>query len=281
MSEAMPQFGTLHLIPVPISESGDASVLPGETCRAAQALRHFVVENARSARRALKELGHPGPLADLIITELPALSGNIAATEAAWADLLAPLAEGISIGLLSEAGCPGIADPGAGLVAWAQARAYPVIPHVGPSSVLLALMGSGLEGQRFSFHGYLPVDATERKAAIRKLEERSGRDRASQLLIETPYRNGAMCAALLEELQPESRLTIAVDLTGKQQSLLTRRVSAWRLAPPDLPRLPTVFAFQAVPAAVKVKPAAPARPAAGPHRPRPNRSGKAGRGPSS
>ena len=248
MSRIASPRGTLHLLPVPIVDGTALAILPARTCAAAQTLRHFVVENARSARRALKDMGHPGPLQDLDIIELPGGKGSQAVPATELAHWLAPLARGVSIGVMSESGCPGIADPGAALAAWAHAHGYPVLAHVGPSSLLLALMGSGLDGQRFSFHGYLPVEAGARADTLRALERRSARERASQLFIETPYRNGALCAALLATLDPATRLTIATDLTGGDESLRTRTIGAWRAAPPDLARLPTVFAFQAVPA---------------------------------
>ncbi len=285
--------GTLHLLPVPIAEPTGASVLPASTCLAAQSLDCFLVENARSARRALKLLGHPGPLQALEIHEIPVLpkGGAAPAVLPAWqrptsgpdstskggaplqepppvagddaqtlllAPLLQPLLAGRSIGVLSEAGCPGIADPGARLAAWAQAHGIPVRAHVGPSSILLALMGSGLDGQRFSFHGYLPVDGVERARTVRQLEQVSARDAASQLFIETPYRNQALFSCLLESLQDDTRLCIATDLTGAQESLQTRRIADWRAWQADLPKLPTVFVLQA--AAPKAPPPAPPAP---------------------
>jgi 16S rRNA (cytidine1402-2'-O)-methyltransferase len=262
--------GSLHLLPVPISDGTASLILPARTCAAAQSLRCFVVENARSARRALRDLGHPGPLQDLEIVELPLHKDGSAPEPDRFARLLAPLAGGISIGLMSESGCPGIADPGALLVRWAQAHGYPVIAHVGPSSLLLALMGSGLEGQRFSFHGYLPVEGAARAEALRALELRSVRERAAQLFIETPYRNGAMCAALLATLQAQTHLTIATDLTGSAESLRTRSIAEWRTLTLDLPRLPTVFVLQGASAPDSpLRPPGQARPG-GQRPPRPN-----------
>ncbi len=247
MSEHLSPLATLHLLPVAIAGDNEAQVLPARTCLAAQQLQHFVVENARSARRSLKALGHPSPLQDLQIVELPNLKEDGPLTEAKIAALLAPLAQGIPMGVLTESGCPGIADPGAALADWAQRHGHRVLPHVGPSSVLLALMGSGLEGQRFTFHGYLPVDAAARATAIQVLEQRSGHNQAAQLFIETPYRNEALTEALLAALQPSTRLAIACDLTGAEESLRTRSVAEWRAEPPVLPRLPTVFVVQAQP----------------------------------
>ena len=277
-----PMTGVLHMIPVPIAEPEGASVLPATTCRAAQSLTRFVVENARSARRALKLLGHPGPLQDLAIAELPvapkgqpevpaprwpgdpavaAAQARLGPSVAEQLDaLLAPLLQGESIGVLSEAGCPGVADPGAQLAAWAQAHGAEVRAHVGPSSILLALMGSGLEGQRFAFHGYLPLEAEPRIEAIRSLQTRSAGEQATQLFIETPYRNQALLGTLLTTLADDVRLCIATDLTGAEQRLQTRTVAQWQAAGVELPKLPTVFALLAArPAPVSSAPVAAKR----------------------
>ncbi len=259
------QYGVLHMLPVPIAEPTGASVLPASTCQAAQGLTHFVVENARSARRALKLLGHPGPLQDLQIAEMPtAPKGVPAAPAPRWPGdpvaaaasarlgpsvnehldvLLAPLLQGIPMGVLSEAGCPGIADPGAQLAAWAQAHGVVVRAHVGPSSILLALMGSGLEGQRFAFHGYLPLETEPRLQSIRDLQTRSAQEQATQLFIETPYRNQALLSVLLGALAPDVRLCVATDLSGADERLQTHTVAEWQGLGAELPKLPTVFAL--------------------------------------
>lgn len=166
------------------------------------------------------------------------------ATASDWRDWLAPLLAGESVGLMSDAGCPGVADPGAALVAAAHDAGIEVHPLIGPSSLLLGLMASGLNGQRFTFQGYLPVDRQERRRAIERLGQRSAAERETVLLIETPYRNQATAEALVEALPATARLCIAVDLAGPAQSVATRRISAWRSAPPVLPRkLPAVFLF--------------------------------------
>jgi 16S rRNA (cytidine1402-2'-O)-methyltransferase len=243
------------MLPVAIADDNEPHILPSRTCLAAAGLRHFVVENARTARRALKAMGHPVAVQELAIVELPSLKESGPLTDAVIADLLAPLIQGHSVGMLSESGCPGIADPGAALADWAQRHGYRVIPHVGPSSVLLALMASGLEGQRFTFHGYLPVEANARATAIKVLEQRSGHNRAAEIFIETPYRNAPLLEALLVTLQPATRLAIASDLTGTQESLRTQSISEWRRKPPELPRVPTVFIVQAAVASVTPPPA--------------------------
>lgn len=264
--------GTLHLLPVPVATTAadDPSaplVLPASTCLAAQGLRRFVVENARSARQALRQLGHAGPLQALAIAEWPRENKGAppGAGQASLDTLLAPLLAGEDIGILSESGCPGIADPGARAVAWAQARGVRVTAHVGPSSILLALMASGLDGQRFAFHGYLPVEAQSRTQRLQALEQRSSAEQASQALIETPYRNQVLAEALLADLREDTWLCIATDLTGPAERVLTRRVADWRKAPPELPRLPTVFVFQAAAARPAGRRPAPSgrRPASG------------------
>ncbi len=215
--------------------------LPMAVIEKARSLRHFVVEEAKTARRILKSMGHPTPLAQL---HMATLNEHTPASEVAA--LLAPLGAGFDVGLMSEAGCPAVADPGAQLVRLAHAQGYTVIPMVGPSSILLALMASGLEGQRFAFQGYLPVDAAARRTRIEQLEKRSRSARETQILIETPYRNAALLGALLDTLSPATLLCVACDLTGPQQSIHTRPVATWRNAPEILPdRTPAVFLFLA------------------------------------
>jgi 16S rRNA (cytidine1402-2'-O)-methyltransferase len=257
MSDPGSTTGILHLLPVAIAEGTTQSVLPPATLAAACSLRRFVVENARSARRALKDMGHPTPMQELDIRELPPSKDRTPMEASLLAELLAPLALGESVGVLSESGCPGIADPGAELARWAQAQGIRVVPHVGPSSLLLALMGSGLEGQRFSFHGYLPVEPADRVAALQRLEQRSARERAAQLFIETPYRNQAILAAMLETLHADTWVTVAADLTAASQSLHTRSIAGWRALAAELPRVPTVFVLQAAPAAAPAAPTGP------------------------
>ncbi|MBI3068391.1 MAG: SAM-dependent methyltransferase [Betaproteobacteria bacterium] len=194
--------GTLYLIPVALG--ADAAVPPG-TATAVAALRHFVVENAKSARRFLKAAGYP------------------------------------SVGLMSEAGCPAVADPGAALVRLAHERGIRVVPLVGPSAVLLALMASGLNGQRFSFHGYLPVDKTERRRRIEDLERESALKDATQIFIETPYRNHALLSALFETCHDDTLLCLATDLTLPRETVRTQTIRGWKKDPPEIHRRPTVF----------------------------------------
>jgi 16S rRNA (cytidine1402-2'-O)-methyltransferase len=229
------------------------TVLPHAVIARAAGLGHWVAENARSARALLKRVNAIVPLARALqaieIRELPRpRKGAGAALPAAHelAPLLAPALAGDDIGLVSEAGMAAVADPGAALVAAAHDAGIAVEPLVGPTSLLLALAASGLNGQSFSFVGYLPVDAAARAARIRELESLSRRLGQTQIAIETPYRNAALLAALIEQLQPSTRLSVAAGLTLPQQRCVTRTVKAWRAAgAPISDRLPAVFLFLA------------------------------------
>lgn len=234
--------GALYLLPVGLSSPGDDPSawdhwLPSATRETACHLTHFVVENAKTARSSLKGLGHPTPLRDLDIRELPSQPD-----EAALDELLNAAIAGEDIGLMSEAGCPAIADPGALLVRAAHRKGIPVKPMVGPSSLLLSLMASGLDGQRFAFHGYLPARDPQRSKAIHALEKDSARLRQTQLFIETPYRNAALFQALLQNCQPNTRLCVASDLTLGSEEIRTDSIAAWRKTEaPTLDKRPTVF----------------------------------------
>lgn len=230
--------GTLYLIPTPLGdESPLADVLPTPTLAAIRPLDYFIVEHAKTARRFLSQAKTDKPLQQL---ELAELSEHTPATD--LAGLLAPLLAGRDAGLLSEAGCPGVADPGANLVELAHRHQVPVQPLIGPSSLLLALMASGLNGQCFAFHGYLPVEDAARNKTIQNLEAESQRKRQTQLFIETPYRNQKMLTALLNTCRPGTRLCVACDLTLPTQMIVTRSIADWkRAASPDLNRRPTVF----------------------------------------
>ena len=229
--------GSLYLIPVSLGPAGTGLTTPADVAARACNLSYFVVENAKTARAELKRLDHPAPLRDLDIRELPEKPG------AADLDaLLTPLLAGQDAGLMSEAGCPAVADPGALLVRRAHEKGVKVVPLVGPSSLLLALMASGLNGQSFAFHGYLPVDEEARKRRIRELEAESARHARTQLFIETPYRNDRMFEALKATCDPETRLCVARDLTTADEWIATRRIADWKkAAAPDLSKRPTVF----------------------------------------
>jgi 16S rRNA (cytidine1402-2'-O)-methyltransferase len=217
-------LSTLYAIPTPLGGS-PRDALPAPTIETIRGIKDFVVENAKSARAFLGELGMP-------VREL-----NI---EVLGEDVSIHL-RGRDLGLLSEAGCPAIADPGAKLVEAAHANGYRVVPLVGPSSIVMALVASGLEGQRFAFCGYLPRDSSERKAALQKLERRSRSEKETQIFIETPYRNDAMFAALLETCGEATRLCIAADLTLPGETIRSLTIAAWRLNPTPPGKRPAVF----------------------------------------
>lgn len=228
---------TLYLIPVPLGACAPEAVLPASVLQIVKPLSHFVVENAKSARAFLKAVGTEQPLQALQLEEL-----NEHTRDSELERLLAPLLAGHDVGLISEAGCPAVADPGANLVALAQQRSIRVVPLVGPSSLLLALMASGLNGQRFAFHGYLPAKDGERQKALRELEAESRKHKQTQLFIETPYRNAQMFATLLAACHPATRLTVATDITLSSESIITRSIAAWKKTPPpEIERRPTVF----------------------------------------
>jgi 16S rRNA (cytidine1402-2'-O)-methyltransferase len=229
--------GMLWLLPVALGDTPWEKCLPAATREAACRLTHFVAENAKTARAELKRIGHPLPLRELAIEQLPEKPTAVDIER-----LLAPLREGHDLGLMSEAGCPGVADPGAALVRRAHELGYSVRPLVGPSSLLLALMASGLEGQRFAFHGYLPTREPERSRRIGELERESQKSAQTQLFIETPYRNAALFDALLITCRPQTLLCVASDLSLPTEMVRTRSVADWRKAQrPNLDKRPTVF----------------------------------------
>lgn len=233
--------GRLYLIPVPLGQTPVDEVLPPAVSDCAKRLTHFVAENAKSARAFLKSLPCATPLQQIEITEL---SEHTPAS--ALPGLLTPLLAGIDVGLISEAGCPAVADPGANLVALAHDQGIEVFPLVGPSSILLSLMGSGLSGQNFAFHGYLPAKDEPRKQKIRELEKDSRHEKRTQIFIETPYRNRQMLEALINACSAETRICVATDLTLPGESITTRTAKQWRRQePPDIDRRPTVFLLQA------------------------------------
>ena len=235
----------LFLIPVPLTEDGTPEdVLPAEVLERIRGIRDFVVENAKTARRFLAACRHPGPLSALGISILDEHTA-----EADVPALLAPLRDGRPLGLMSEAGAPAVADPGARLVAAAHAEGLRVVPLTGPSSILLALMASGLEGQRFRFAGYLPVAGPDRVAAIRDLESRSAAAKETQVFIETPYRNDALLADLVKTCREDTRLTVAADLTGSTEAIRTASIGQWRRAPNAPGKRPAIFLLLARPAA--------------------------------
>lgn len=225
----------LYAIAAPLGGTA-ADALPASAVETVRGIRDFVAENPKTARAFLASLQMPCPIAEISITRLDEHTSADAVPA-----LLAPLRAGRPLGLLSEAGCPAIADPGAALVEVAHREGFRVVPLIGPSSITLALMASGLEGQRFAFCGYLPREAKERTRRIREIEQRSRRERETQIFIETPYRNDALAAALVETCAATTKLCLASDLTLQSERIATREISEWRRSAPRLGKRPTVF----------------------------------------
>ena len=233
--------GTLYLLPVPLGATQPEQVLPAGAISTTRRLNRFIVENAKTARAVLKALEHPTPLREIAMDEL-----NEHTPANAVGNLLQALRDGEDVGLMSEAGCPAIADPGSRLVELAHREHIRVVPVVGPSSILLALMASGMNGQRFSFNGYLPANETERAKALLKLENDSRHHKGVEIFIETPYRNQAMLDATLR-LRSDTRLCVACDLTLPSEWIHSASVGDWKKDQnvQSLDRRPTVFLLQA------------------------------------
>lgn len=232
---------TLHLIPVSLGDAPTSSWLPEDVRACAARLTTYIAENAKTARAFLKQVATLAPLQDITIHTL---SPRTSAGEiTGWLQAVPPSGE---IGLVSEAGCPAVADPGAQVVELAHAMGIVVRPWVGPSSILLGLMASGLSGQQFTFHGYAPIDPTERAKTLKQWELDSSRNNQTQMLIETPYRNTAMFATLLASLKGDTRLCVARALTTPEELVVTYAVRDWKKkAAPALDKQPTLFLFLA------------------------------------
>lgn len=229
-----PSTGTVYLIPAPLTEEGTAGISPGIKEAIGQC-HVFFTENEKDARRYFKKIWK-----EMVIDEYEwhAIHGR---EQEAGPVFEERLSEGKTIGIVSDAGCPGVADPGQYLIGLAQEAGARVIPLVGPSSILLALMASGMNGQRFYFHGYLPIDTAERGRVIRQLEQHSRKEDCTEIFIETPYRNNQMLEALLQHSQPDTRIGIAVSLTGKDEWVRTKKVKDWKQEKPDLHKKPAIF----------------------------------------
>ena len=231
MSEAK-----LILFPVPLSEGDIDHVLPAWNVQLVKDVKFFIVENVRSARRFLKKCCR-----EIDIDSLTFFTLNRHTQAAEIESFIAPLLAGNDMGVISEAGCPAIADPGADVVAIAQRKGYKVVPLVGPSSILMSVMGSGFNGQSFAFHGYLPIDASQRTNAIKKLEGRIYSENQTQLFIETPYRNNKLAEELIRTCRPSTKLCIASNITCEDEYIHTRPVKEWAGKVPDLSKKPTIF----------------------------------------
>jgi 16S rRNA (cytidine1402-2'-O)-methyltransferase len=229
--------GKLFLIPNLIAD-GTQQVIPPSVLKALPSLQYFLAEDVRTARRFLSGLKIYERIESLQFEVL-----NKDTTQVGLVELMKPLLEGKNVGVISESGCPGVADPGALAVAYAHQHGIQVVPLVGPSSILLALMASGLNGQRFAFHGYLPIDAKEAVKTIKELEKESQQKKQTQLFIETPYRNNQVLDHLLNSLKNETQLSIALDVTGVHEFIQTKSVGQWKKNKPALLKEPAVFSF--------------------------------------
>ena len=232
-------LGVLYLIPCTLGDTPVEQVLPAYNTEIVRGLRHFIVEEIRTARRFLRRLDREFPIDDSTFYEM-----GKHADEARFASYLRPIAEGHDVGVISEAGCPAVADPGADIVAIAQRKGIRVVPLVGPNSMILAVMASGLNGQSFAFNGYLPIDEGERARRLQVLEKRAQHERQTQLFIEAPYRNHRLFETLVRTLGPKTRLCVAAGLTTPDEWVQTHTVSEWRkLGLPDLAKTPAIFLF--------------------------------------
>jgi len=229
-------LGTLYLIPVPLADDAAAKSFTPYLVDTINGIKEYIVENEKTARRFLKEAGLKTPQSELLIHDY----GKHNRADGT-AEFFKGLQAGNDVGLMSEAGCPGVADPGAEIVAEAHKRGIKVVPLVGPSSILLAVMASGFNGQSFTFHGYLPIDKVERAKKIKELEVLSQRNNQTQLFIETPFRNNPMLEEILRSCAPKTRLCIACDLTSADEFVQTKTIEQWKQKAPDLHKRPTIF----------------------------------------
>ncbi|CAN5413542.1 SAM-dependent methyltransferase [soil metagenome] len=232
--------GKLILLPTILADETQNEVIPQSVKESIKLLTYFLCENVRTARRFVSSLK--------VHSSIESLQFEILDKDTppeALVKLMGPAMEGKDIGVLSESGCPGVADPGALAVAYAHQNNIQVIPLVGPSSILLALMSSGLNGQKFAFHGYLPVEANDALLAIRKFERESKEKNQTQIFIETPYRNNALMGYLLKALHPDTQLCVAINLTSSTEKVICQKVSQWSSRPITFEKAPAVFIFLA------------------------------------
>jgi len=228
--------GKLYLIPTTLGESNAEEVLPQLVKKVIETVDHYIVENEKTARKSIRAVFPEKVQSSLILSTL-----NKHTDISEHNEMLQPCLKGINIGLMSEAGCPGVADPGAAIVNLAHEKGIQVVPLVGPSSILLAMMASGMNGQSFAFNGYLPIDKSEKKSALKNFEKLSQDKNQSQLFIETPYRNNKLMEDLLQTLHPNTHLCIAADITLPTEYIKTFRVSEWKRVKVDLHNRPTIF----------------------------------------
>ena len=230
-------MAALYLIPVTLGETSIEQVLPSYNHEVIMGIRHFIVEDIRSARRFLRKTDKAFPIDESTFFEM-----GKHADEKLFSSYLQPLREGKPVGVISEAGCPAVADPGADIVSIAQREGLRVVPLVGPNSMIMAVMSSGLGGQSFAFNGYLPVEPADRAKKLKMLETRAWTEGQTRLFIETPYRNQKMFEALLSALRPQTRLCIAAGITTEDEYIRTLRISEWKNTKlPDLSKVPAIF----------------------------------------
>jgi 16S rRNA (cytidine1402-2'-O)-methyltransferase len=229
-------FGKLYLLPVPLAENTAIAVLPATHTELINHIRHYVVENEKTARKWLKEMGLKTPQSELEI-----LVYGKHSEKQNLAPYFKAIKDGNNVALMSEAGCPGIADPGAELVAEAHRLGVEVVPLTGPSSILLSLMASGFNGQSFAFHGYLPIDKSARSKRLKELESIAERFSQSQIFIETPFRNNQLLDDILNSAHPQTQLCIACDITAESEFIQTKTLANWKKEKPDLHKRPAIF----------------------------------------
>ncbi len=235
----LPPKGNLYLIPCTLGETPPLEVLPLLVKKAVEHIDHYIVEHEKSARHFIKSIVPRKSQPDLHFQLI-----NKFTHETEIPEMLAPCFEGFDVGVISDAGCPGIADPGAAVVQQAHMKGIKVVPLVGPSSILMAMMASGFNGQNFAFNGYLPIDKRERKTEIKRLERLSKEQEQSQLFIETPYRNNQMMESLLNTLHKDTQLCIACDITLPSEYIKTTSAEEWKKIKVDLNKRPTLFIIQ-------------------------------------
>jgi 16S rRNA (cytidine1402-2'-O)-methyltransferase len=232
--------GKVYLIPNTLGDTATGEVIPDGVIQIIHNLGHFIVEDIRNARRFLVKTGYPHKIDNLVFFEL-----NKHTSIADIPDFLIPCSKGMDVGIISEAGVPAVADPGARVVEIAHKRGIRIVPLTGPSSILLALMASGMNGQNFAFIGYLPVDKKELSASLKDMETRSKRENQTQIFIETPYRNMRLFGEIIKICNPATLLCIAKNLTTKEESVIVKSIEEWRKTTTDLDKQPAVFLIQA------------------------------------